>query len=890
MGLNIYRPPTTNGRPQLAPQPSQIDPGPPYPGFNCHIVIDGVGYIMADAVDYGAESRQSSITESLAPYFGDPQNVLDPASSDMTMLLPVGQNDFSDGMGANKLESDPKGWEYSENLMWTAQNTLINGPLLQPETFSDNSQPINTSSPPYQSGFFAGTVDLITGPMNLLAIGNYLYRKTTGSVWTRLGNARNYVTDIQGYNGRFAVLYGDNGGDIYIGTTPTAVQFNLQKAFTLNGMPFFINKDGRIFAGFLLPPDAPTASIETGTMTEVTYWTYAVQYMLTIPSGNIFTQLGAPVSVSKISDEEVVVQLPVRGYRGGPVLRRLYRTTSNELTNWYLLADETVLGPSVTRYVDTTSDTTLTTKPTFDFTQQNNTGIGVLQGGDPTHNMAWPDTDPLILYFNNIQSEEVVNNTAKLHDASGNESVLIGTTHGLYAWGGGARSFQSMKHVPYHVLNFKYMTVNHGHLYFTLAGTMVMIWEPATESFLQGPWYTQFTTITDIRLQTGGPFVFIAVVGTLKYQPGTNSTVIYAWDGSKFAWATRYSDANSDSRYYSPVMGEQANENTFAWQAGADYTGISKISLDPLYTQFCTTGVMFRSASSDAGLPRLKKQVHAVQIRYLKLTPQPTAILNSSSKGSNSIVVNNASVFIAGDWICVRGDNGDVTQDEYRKIGSIAGNTITLTYPYYSPANLLYTHSVGNKVKRCGAVVTLRNVSAATQYIYTQAFANVDIEVGGPCEENDLFSYARLPWPVDTYNDGITINWRDGTIMELLGWAMLTGLAPPYSPLMDMHIRLMDYVKLPNNLYDNALASTRYNQLVAAYNKGTVMITDPLGNPREMRFQRMAFSYEEPKQRHADQTHMQATATIRLIDQKAELFKTESVLGAVTPSSVNLSA
>ena len=102
---------------------------------------------------------------------------------------------------------------------------------------------------------------------------------------------------------------------------------------------------------------------------------------------------------------------------------------------------------------------------------------------------------------------------------------------------------------------------------------------------------------------------------------------------------------------------------------------------------------------------------------------------------------------------------------------------------------------------------------------------------------------------------------------------MLTGLNPQWNGLADMSIRLQDYVKLPNNMYDNALASTRQQQLKDAFNKGTVEVIDPLGNVREMRFQRLNFAYEEPKQRHSDEEHMQATANIRLIDQLAELTK-----------------
>jgi hypothetical protein len=250
-------------------------------------------------------------------------------------------------------------------------------------------------------------------------------------------------------------------------------------------------------------------------------------------------------------------------------------------------------------------------------------------------------------------------------------------------------------------------------------------------------------------------------------------------------------------------------------------------------------------------------------VRYLKLTPQPSTTLAAPTViGATTINVVSAASFSVGDWLSI--SDTSLVKREWRKVSAKVGNTLTLTHSLGSP--LVYAHATGVRVTRVAAVTTLRNV-------FTDTLATQDIEVGGPCESGDLFSYIKLPVPVYTYADGIEIKWNSGVIMELTGWAMLTGLNPQFQGLMDLTIRLQDYVKLPNNLYDDALASTRQLQLETAYNKGTVWVIDPLGNTRSMRFQRLNFAFEEPKERHADLEHMQATATIRLIDQMAELSK-----------------
>ena len=58
-------------------------------GQNCHIIIDGVGYIVANNPSQGQESMREMGSEQTAPFFGDPVNLIDTASSDLTMLLPI---------------------------------------------------------------------------------------------------------------------------------------------------------------------------------------------------------------------------------------------------------------------------------------------------------------------------------------------------------------------------------------------------------------------------------------------------------------------------------------------------------------------------------------------------------------------------------------------------------------------------------------------------------------------------------------------------------------------------------------------------------------------------------------------------------------------------------
>jgi len=207
---------------------------------------------------------------------------------------------------------------------------------------------------------------------------------------------------------------------------------------------------------------------------------------------------------------------------------------------------------------------------------------------------------------------------------------------------------------------------------------------------------------------------------------------------------------------------------------------------------------------------------------------------------------------------------------------------LTLIHPT-GPSPLMFQHLNGSKVQKSVVTTTLRNV-------FTDALPVGDYEVGGPCDPGELFAYCRLPWPVYAYIDGVTVTYSTGTKMELAGWSMLTGLNPQWNGLGDISIRLQDYVKLPNNMYDNATAAIRQQQLKEAFNKGTIYVTDPLGVTRIMRFQRLGFTYEEPKERHDPGAHMQATASCKLIDQLAELNKAETLIfGGVAISQPQLS-
>jgi hypothetical protein len=858
MGLGL--PPNIVRNGVKPPPVERFDPGPPYPGVNCHIVIDGVGYIFANIASYSQESQKNVESENLAPYFGDPQNQLDTQSSDLTMLLPIGQNDFSAGIGATDLEHSPHGYERAENLMWTAQNTLINGPKVNFEPFVSNPNPVDPRG--YQEGYFGGTIESSTTALNYFGIGSNLYTRSSGA-WYALP-ARSPISDILGYSGRIIVGYGSNGGDVFYHGTAYAATYQITKLLVVNGSPFVMSADGRIYSGFLYAPPAPTITSETGADVSVSHWAYALQFVITMPDATkVATGLGLLAFATKLANTELVLNIPNRGYKGGPVLRRLYRTKTNDLNVFYLIADETVLGSNATRFVDTFTDAGITGNPVYDWTTINNTGLVILIAGTTDHNMQFPDTNPIWLPEKLVAPivGDRINNAKIFHDSQGNQGVAIGTTSGLFIWDGVSVDFQSIIQSYYHPLNFRYMGVNHGWVYYTMMGHMVYQWAPDKQQILQGPWLTQFTTVNEIRLTTLSSYLAISVTGITKYEPGVNSCIVYLFDGAKFVWSHRWTANNYND--VTPVLGGLANENTLAIWKGVNSGGISLISMDPSYSSYETNNVLFRSAASDGDLPRLRKQVHAVMVRYLQLTPQPSHIIALDSVvGDDHITLDSTVGFAIGNWIKITGVS--LTQNEWRKISNIVGNIVYLSHTLGNA--LQYPHLFGAKVTKCAAIVKLRNV-------FTDTLDTQDIEVGGPAESGELFSYCRLPQPVYTYTDGIEISWNTGTVMELIGWAMLTGLNPAWNGQADFYIRLEDYVKLPNNLYDNALASERSEQLKIAYNKGTVEVIDPLGARRIMRFQRLNFAYEEPKQRHSDNEHMQATASIKLIDQMAELSK-----------------
>ena len=530
-----------------------------------------------------------------------------------------------------------------------------------------------------------------------------------------------------------------------------------------------------------------------------------------------------------------------------------------------MMEDETALGSNLVRYVDIMTDATLITKPQYSFTTVNDTGIVILLAGEVNRNMQFPDSNPIWLAEKLVApyAGDYVTCVKTFHDAQGNEGAMIGTTSGLFLWDGLSVDFQTLRLSYFHPLNFRYMAVNHGFVYYTMMGHMLYQWTPEKQTVVNGPWATQFTSIDEIRISNNSNYLTVAVAGVNKYYPGTNTCTLYLYDGEKFVWSSSWSAA--DIRSVTSILGSIANENSLAFYKGYLSGGINKISLDPLYSEYQTDNVLFRSASSDADLPRLRKQVHAVMVRYLKLSPQANTFLSEiAAVGINYITVASTAGFAVGDWLRIQGVGGSLIQSEYRKITSIAGNVIGFTHVLGN--NLIYAHPFGSTVRKCGAVTKLRNV-------FTDALSTQDIEIGGPCDPGELFAYVRLPQPVYTYADGIELAWTSGTVMELIGWAMLTGLNPMWNGLSDINIRLQDYVKLPNNLYDDALASERADNLKTAYNKGTVEVIDPLGTKRLMRFQRLNFTYEEPKERHADGEHMQATASVRMIDQLAELNK-----------------
>src|SRR4030095_9705855 len=112
---------------------------------------------------------------TLAPYFGNAENPLDTLSSDLTMLLPIGQNDFGGGIGGTDLEKTPTMYERGENLMVTPQNTLINGPRVNLELFTANLNP--TDARGYVEGYFGGATTASGTANTYFGIGGYLYNR-----------------------------------------------------------------------------------------------------------------------------------------------------------------------------------------------------------------------------------------------------------------------------------------------------------------------------------------------------------------------------------------------------------------------------------------------------------------------------------------------------------------------------------------------------------------------------------------------------------------------------------------------------------------------------------------------------------------------------------------
>lgn len=837
----------------------------PTPGIDCHIVIDGVGYIMADVVSGNQESQKEVGTEQLAPHFGDPTNALDPLSSDLTMVLPIGQNDFTDGLGNTDLEKTPKGYERGEGLIVTPQGTLINGPNPLTETFT-GIQPSGQVEGNFTGGITNGVIH------SYLVLSNTRGFYFNGTAW---GDFTPSAAPVHAgfYAGKAILLYGDSGLAVYNGATATAGTFNGHRFFVLNGLPFIIYKDGRIYAAWISRPPAFNAAVESGAIVAQRNWEYAVSYFLS-GSPTLETELSPVFAITKTANGQVRLTLPVRNYKGGPVYRRLWRTTDNGST-YYLIADYTTLGTNLTNYLDTADDAAITGLSQWGWAI-NNTGLVVLTRGTAIINMAFPDTDPLFLPEDATtpSTGAQVTNVQTFHDAQGNEAAIIGTTNGFFLWNGTSRFYQTLKLLPYNPLNCKYMAVNHGVVYISVAGTKVLVWSEDSESELRGPWVTQFKSIREIRLHTAGKYVFFAVTGTTKYDVN-ESVVLYAFDGKAFTWSYRSTSANP----YSLVLGQLPGRDQFVWYEGNQGNlSFRYISLETNYTQYQTTGVLFRSATSDLNLPRVRKMVQGVMVRYLQLTPQTETVLYSAAHvGNASIQVDPVPLdWTVGDWICIK--ESDLSLAEYRKITSIVNDVdhATIYFSHPTNTNLCYEHVISTRVVKCAAIVKLRNV-------FTELLPIQDMEVGGPCDSADAFALIELPWPVYTFADGIDITYNSGTTMELQGWAMLTAINPAYNGLLDVDIRLQDYIKLPNSTFDNATAGQRQNNLKASYNKGYVIVQDPLNNQRTMRFQRLSFDFEEPKERHLQGLNMQATAHVRLIDRNAELLKQETVtLSGVT--------
>jgi len=863
---------TIQSLPKGTPPNSQpIYNGPWIVGENCHIIIDGVGYIIADNISYAQESMRAMGSEQTAPFFGDPVNFIDPQSSDMTMLLPIGQNDFTDGIGSAKLEIDPKGYELSTNLQLTPQNTLFNGPQIKVETI--NAASPTDSSQYWTEGYFGGMTSAGTD-YDYFSIGSNLFHRQSG-VWQPL-TTHGPVRSLFGYAGYMLASYGDSGGDLFNSANASwPILYNSWRAFRVDGQPFIIYKDGRIYSAFLNAPNTPVSiQLQTGPDTNYLSWEYCVQYLIQLPDSTfIHTSLGPASMIDKPANQETVVELPTIPWKSGPVLRQLYRSKNNDPTNLYLLADTPALGALRSQWVDTATDASLTAA--WDWTTTNNTAMTILRAGTLAHNMWRSDTQPIFMPEGNAlpNSGDFVWHAETFRDISGNEAVILGTTAGLFEWDGATDTTRTLRKMDHDFFNCHSLAVNHGQVYFTSSVRQVVhTWTNTQESFLNGPWQIQYELPYDIRLVSSGEYVYFGVCGQSKY--GDYRQTIYRYNGNIFDWQTNIPTAASGT--VCPVIGKVYSENSFGWYPNNGQAQVNRVSMDPRYTDLQTSNLRFRSALSDCGLPRLRKQVFAVMIRYLQLSAptMQTTLTQSANPGDAMIHVGSTTGLNVGDWIAI--DDPFPNFQEYRQVTATTGTTISFSHPLTNGA-LVQSHNSGIGVFKSSAVVTLRNVFTADNPTPR------DIQIGGPFRSDYLFAYIHLPVPVYTFLDGIQIDWNNGTVMELIGWSMLTALNPPYYGLLDLNIRVQDQVKLPNNLFHPYSGNDLINALRTAYDKGAVTVIDQFNNLRQMRVQRMSVDYEEPKQRHPGQYQNQASAHIRLLDQDSELFKQEAlVLGIPT--------
>lgn len=860
----------TNGQ---RPNNQPIYNGPWIAGENCHIIIDGNGFIVADNTNVAQESMKAMGSEQTAPMFGDPTNILDSQSSDLTMLLPIGQNNFTSGIGTLKLEIDPKGYELVNNLQLTPQNTLYNGPLIGTEPISGTAP--HDSGQFWTEGYWGG-MTANGAAHDYFSIGSNLYHRQS-NVWQPL-TTRGPVRNIFGYAGLLLACYGDSGGDLFKpDNTSWQVNYLPWRGFRVDGNPFVIYKDGRIYAAFILPPENPVATSEAGADTNYMAWEYAVNYINKLADGTVLNSgLGPAILVDKAASKEIVLTIPGVPWKGGAILRQLWRSKNNLPGSLYLLADENALGALRTQWVDQTVDGSLPAT-TWNWNTQNNTAMLLLRGGDVAHNMWRSDTEPIFLpEYNGVPNTgDFVWHAETFRDSQGDEALIIGTTSGLFSWDGVSNSTQTLRRMDYDYFNCHSLAVNHGRVYFTSSNRQIVhMWTNQEEAFMNGPWQIQYNFPYDIRLVSSGEYVYVGVCGVTKY--GEARQTIYRFNGQIFDWESYIAIPGEGSGLVCPVMGKLYSENKFAWYPNNNATNVNMVTMDPRYSMPQTTNVKFRSALSDCGLPRLRKQVFAVMVRYLLLAPatRQTSLTLPAQPGDTTITVASAASFNVGDWIGI--DHVFPNYQEYRKIIAKTATTITLSHPLTNGA-LLQSHDIGTGVYACATVVTLRN-------IFTESNPTArDVEIGGPFRSDYLFSYIHLPVPVYTFLDGIEINWMSGVTMELIGWSMLTALNPPYYGLMELNIRVQDQVKLPNNMFSPLSAQDTIDALRIAYNRGAVDVIDQFNNHRKMRVQRLSTDYEEPKQRHSGPYQNQATAHIRLIDQDSELFKQqELVLGIPT--------